>query len=173
MISPLHILALDSDVCPTPVPSPVAPLNTYTFLNAGPHKRKRRREREGGGRHFSWLSRRPPPRTANTLLPAAAHCTSCKFKNEMAGPLGAASTALAASCLHAARGLPFCAQHREVRERRCTKRQHRLRQELRLRVHLLQECCGVSSASQPRLWLLRVPNVCCRGCASFSGGRIR
>ena len=32
MISPLHILALDSDVCPTSVPSPVAPLNTYTFL---------------------------------------------------------------------------------------------------------------------------------------------
>ena len=32
MISPLHMLALDSDVCPTSVPSPVAPLNTYTFL---------------------------------------------------------------------------------------------------------------------------------------------
>jgi hypothetical protein len=26
------MLALDSDVCPTSVPSPVAPLNTYTFL---------------------------------------------------------------------------------------------------------------------------------------------
>ena len=33
MISPLLMLALDSDVCPTSVPSPVAPLNTYTFLN--------------------------------------------------------------------------------------------------------------------------------------------
>jgi hypothetical protein len=36
MISPLRMLALDSDVCPTPLPShntPVAPLNTYTFLN--------------------------------------------------------------------------------------------------------------------------------------------
>ena len=35
MISPIHIatiVALDSDVCPTSVPSPVAPLNTYTFL---------------------------------------------------------------------------------------------------------------------------------------------
>ena len=32
MISPLLMLALDSDVCPTSVPSPVAPLNTYTFL---------------------------------------------------------------------------------------------------------------------------------------------
>ena len=33
MISPLHTLALDSDVCPVPVTCPVAPLNTYTFLN--------------------------------------------------------------------------------------------------------------------------------------------
>ena len=32
MISPLHMLALDSDVCPVPVTCPVAPLNTYTFL---------------------------------------------------------------------------------------------------------------------------------------------
>jgi hypothetical protein len=31
MIFPLLMLALDSDVCPTSVPSPVAPLNTYTF----------------------------------------------------------------------------------------------------------------------------------------------
>ena len=28
------MLALDSDVCPTPVTYTVAPLNTYTFLNA-------------------------------------------------------------------------------------------------------------------------------------------
>ena len=34
MISPLHMLALDSDVCPTSVTSPVAPLNTYTFLKS-------------------------------------------------------------------------------------------------------------------------------------------
>jgi hypothetical protein len=33
MISPLRMLALDSDVCPTPVTRTVAPLNTYTFLN--------------------------------------------------------------------------------------------------------------------------------------------
>ena len=33
MISPLRMLALDSDVCPTPVTYTVAPLNTYTFLN--------------------------------------------------------------------------------------------------------------------------------------------
>jgi hypothetical protein len=33
MISPLRTLALDSDVCPTPVTYTVAPLNTYTFLN--------------------------------------------------------------------------------------------------------------------------------------------
>jgi hypothetical protein len=33
MISPLLMLALDSDVCPTPVTYTVAPLNTYTFLN--------------------------------------------------------------------------------------------------------------------------------------------
>ena len=32
MISPLRMLALDSDVCPTPVTRTVAPLNTYTFL---------------------------------------------------------------------------------------------------------------------------------------------
>ena len=32
MISPLRKLALDSDVCPTPVTYYVAPLNTYTFL---------------------------------------------------------------------------------------------------------------------------------------------
>ena len=32
MISPLRMLALDSDVCPTPVTYTVAPLNTYTFL---------------------------------------------------------------------------------------------------------------------------------------------
>ena len=32
MISPLLMLAPDSDLCPTSVPSPVAPLNTYTFL---------------------------------------------------------------------------------------------------------------------------------------------
>ena len=34
MISPLRMLALDSDVCPTPVTYTVAPLNTYTFLKA-------------------------------------------------------------------------------------------------------------------------------------------
>jgi hypothetical protein len=33
MISPLRMLALDSDVRPTPVTRTVAPLNTYTFLN--------------------------------------------------------------------------------------------------------------------------------------------
>ena len=33
MISPLHMLALDSDMCPTSVPSPVAPFNTYPFPN--------------------------------------------------------------------------------------------------------------------------------------------
>ena len=32
MSSPLRMLALDSDVCPTPVTYTVAPLNTYTFL---------------------------------------------------------------------------------------------------------------------------------------------
>ena len=32
MNSPLLMLALDSDVCPTSVSCPVAPLNTYTFL---------------------------------------------------------------------------------------------------------------------------------------------
>ena len=49
MISPLHILALDSDVCPTSVPSPVAPLNTYTFLKGlvGP-------EGFGGVRRVWW-----------------------------------------------------------------------------------------------------------------------
>ena len=35
MISPLRMLALDSDVCPTPVTYTVAPLNTYTFLKRG------------------------------------------------------------------------------------------------------------------------------------------
>jgi hypothetical protein len=37
MISPLLMLALDSDVCPTPVtlyPYQIAPLNTYTFLKS-------------------------------------------------------------------------------------------------------------------------------------------
>jgi hypothetical protein len=34
MISPLRMLALDSDVCPTPVTRTVAPLNTYTFLKS-------------------------------------------------------------------------------------------------------------------------------------------
>ena len=32
------MLALDSDVCPTSVPSPVAPLNTYTFLKSDVRK---------------------------------------------------------------------------------------------------------------------------------------
>ena len=32
MISPLRMLAHDSDVCPVSVTCPVAPLNTYTFL---------------------------------------------------------------------------------------------------------------------------------------------
>ena len=34
IISLLHLLALDSDVCPTPVTCPVAPLNTNTFLKS-------------------------------------------------------------------------------------------------------------------------------------------
>ena len=34
MISPLLMLALDSDMCPTSVPSPVAPFNTYPFPKA-------------------------------------------------------------------------------------------------------------------------------------------
>jgi hypothetical protein len=37
MISPLRMLALDSDVCPTPVTRTVAPLNTYTFLKEPDH----------------------------------------------------------------------------------------------------------------------------------------
>jgi len=32
MISPLLMLALDRDVCPSSVTGPVAPLSTYTFL---------------------------------------------------------------------------------------------------------------------------------------------
>ena len=36
MISPLRMLALDSDVCPTLVTRTVAPLNTYTFLKMAP-----------------------------------------------------------------------------------------------------------------------------------------
>jgi hypothetical protein len=38
MISPLRMLALDSDVCPTPVTPTVAPLNTYKFPDGLFHK---------------------------------------------------------------------------------------------------------------------------------------
>ena len=86
------MLALDSDVCPTPVTRTVAPLNTYTFLkvrvrfqSSGPHSPAPRSSFGGRALLQHPPSVRAPPPPLEPPLPAGSSSSTYRLRGRASG----------------------------------------------------------------------------------------